>query len=165
MCALWPCCSGISLGFSPTPLNLRGNNRARELTTILADNTASDVLCLDQWQQTASSFLFVLPSASPDLSHLCSLFRRRRDCDFVDAVPARYTCLICLLASPRETPTHRVLRPTLLPPLSRTVFFRSEECPYRPCICQYCGHKDTFKAITEGDGSPNHFSGCPNYTP
>jgi hypothetical protein len=37
------------------------------------------------------------------------------------------------------------------------------ECVYRPYTCQHCGHKDTFKAITEGDGSQSHYDECPKY--
>ena len=45
----------------------------------------------------------------------------------------------------------------------RNYITHAEKCLYRLCRYQYCGHKDTFKAITEGDGSPSHYSGCPDY--
>lgn len=36
-------------------------------------------------------------------------------------------------------------------------------CPWRQFLCQHCGKRDTFKAITEGDGAPSHYSQCPRY--
>ena len=39
------------------------------------------------------------------------------------------------------------------------------KCNYRPYQCEHCGHKDTYKAITEGAYSwmSSHYSECPEY--
>ena len=49
--------------------------------------------------------------------------------------------------------------------MTRVVYFAhvKNECLYRQCMCEYCGHKDTFKALTGGGGSPNHYDQCPQY--
>ena len=40
-----------------------------------------------------------------------------------------------------------------------------EKCYYRPYECEHCGHKDTYRAITEGAYSwkSSHYSECPEY--
>ena len=36
---------------------------------------------------------------------------------------------------------------------------KSEDCPQRPCTCEHCGHKDTYKSVME-----DHWPRCGKYS-
>jgi hypothetical protein len=38
-----------------------------------------------------------------------------------------------------------------------------QKCWYRPYTCEYCGHKDTYKAIVVGENSTSHYQECSHF--
>ena len=137
VCALWPCCSGISPRVSPTArakftrefLTIKSSTRANDERRTACHTGARSFFLHPLSMEANSSYrffricttigitCFLQPSPRPKATRLrlCG----RRSCP----IHVQY-----LLGSPREIPTHGVLQPTLLPPLSRTVA-REKQAP------------------------------------